>query len=106
VQQHLINPNDNEAVKLFINGKLNSLIKFISRAFKRNNWSVRKISISQSVPVDCRKKAEQNSARIHEKYRPEDVDVIMNADETFLLFYPFRDKLLATTGIKRVGLAV
>jgi len=58
------------------------------------------------VPVDWCKKAEQNSARIREKFRAEDVDVIMNADETFFLFHPFGDKLLAPTGIKRVGSAV
>jgi len=106
VQQHLTNSNDNEAVKLFVNGKRNTLTKFISRTLRRNNWSIRKITISQSVPVDWRKKAEQNSARIRAKFRAEDVDVVVNADETFLLFHPFGDKLLAPTGIKRVGSAV
>ena len=106
MQQHLTNSNDNEAVKLFVNGKRNTLTKFISRTLRRNNWSIRKITISQSVPVDWRKKAEQNSARIRAKFRAEDVDVVVNADETFLLFHPFGDKLLAPTGIKRVGSAV
>jgi len=67
---------------------------------------VRKISTSQSVPVDWRKKDKEISARIHEKIRVEDVDVIVNADKMFLLFHPFGDKLLAPTGAKHVGLAV
>jgi hypothetical protein len=67
---------------------------------------VKKNSISRSVPVDWRKKAEENSARIREEFREEDVDVVVNADKTFLLFHPFGEKLLALTGAKHVGLAV
>jgi hypothetical protein len=72
----------------------------------RRHWSVRKISISQSVPVDWRKKAEDNSTRIRERFRLENVDVVVNADETFLLFHPFGEKLLAPLGVKHVGTAV
>jgi hypothetical protein len=61
VQQHLTNSNDNEAVELFVNGKRNILTKFISRTLRRKNWSIRKITISQSVPVDWRKKAEKKT---------------------------------------------
>jgi uncharacterized protein (UPF0210 family) len=53
---------------------------------KRNNFSVRKMTISQSVPVDWRQKAEDNTRRIREKFKAEKVDVVVNADETFLLF--------------------
>jgi hypothetical protein len=89
-----------------VKGKQNTFHKFMSRVLKRNQWSVRKITISQSVPVDWRQKAEMNSARIREKFREENVDVVVNADETFLLFHPFGEKLIAPTGIKRVGSAV
>jgi hypothetical protein len=64
-------------------------VKYISRTLKWNHSSVRKISTSQSVPVDWRKKDKEISARIHEKIRVEDVDVIVNADKMFLLFHPF-----------------
>jgi hypothetical protein len=106
VQQHVLTSKNAEAIKLFIEGKRNTLQKFISRVLKRKRWSVRKITISQSVPVDWRNKAEQNSERIRERFRSENVDVVINADETFLLFHPFGEKLLAPMGVKRVGTAV
>jgi hypothetical protein len=40
-----------------------------------------------------------NSARIREKNREENVDVVINADEAFLLFHPFCEKFIAPTGI-------
>jgi hypothetical protein len=67
---------------------------------------VEKNSISRSVSVDWHKKAEENSARIREKFREEDIDVVVNADETFLLFHPFGERLLAPTGAKHAGSAV
>ena len=72
----------------------------------RNRFSIRKISISQSVPVDWRSKAEENTARIRATFLKEDVDVVINADETFLLFHPFGQRLIAPTGVKRVGSVV
>jgi hypothetical protein len=106
VQQHITASKDTEGIKLFIEGKRNTLVKYISHTLKRNHWSGRKNSISRSVPVDWCKKAEENSTRIREKFREEDVDGVVNADETFLLFHPFGEKLLAPTGAKRVGSAV
>jgi len=50
---------------------------------------VRKISISQSVPPDWREKVEENAARIRHTFLKEKVDIVINADETFLLFHPF-----------------
>jgi len=72
----------------------------------RNRFSIRKISISQSVPVDWRSKAEENTARIRATFLKEDVDVVINADETFLLFHSFRKRLIAPTGVKQVGSVV
>jgi hypothetical protein len=40
------------------------------------------------------------------KFRTQNIDVVMNADETFLLFHPFGEKLLAPTRIKHVETAV
>jgi hypothetical protein len=64
------------------------------------------MSILQSVPVDWRSKAEQNISRIREKFLSEKVDVVVNADETFLLFHPLGDWLVAPTGVKSVGTVV
>ena len=36
----------------------------------------------------------------------EKVDVVINADETFLLFHPFGQRLIAPTGIKCIGSVV
>jgi hypothetical protein len=55
----------------------------------RNRFSVWIISISQSVPSDWCSKAEENATRIRATFMKEDVDVVINADETFLLLYPF-----------------
>ena len=51
-------------------------------------------------------KTEENAARIRDKFSAENVDVVVNADETFLLFHPFGEKVIAPTGMKRVGSAV
>ncbi len=67
IRQHIISNCDAAAVNTFVEGKPNTLHKFISRLLRRNPWSVRKISISQSVPVDWRLKAESNSERIRQK---------------------------------------
>jgi hypothetical protein len=106
VMQHVKKENNTRAVDQFVNGKRNTFNKFIQRVLKRNNFSVRKMTTSQSVPVDWRQKAEDNTRRIREKFKAEKVDVVVNADETFLLFHPFGERLLAPTGVKRVGTAV
>jgi hypothetical protein len=106
IQQHISSNCSDVAVDIFMKGKRNTLHKFISRVLERHQWSVRKILISQSVPVDWRIKVEMNSARIRKKFKDKDVDVVINADETFLLFHPFGEKLIAPPGIKRVGSAV
>jgi hypothetical protein len=86
--------------------KTATLNRYVQRVLARNNFSVRKISISQSVPPDWREKAEENAARIRHTFLKEKVDIVINADETFLLFHPFGQRLIAPTGVKRVGSAV
>ncbi len=101
-----VNDMDTAAINTFVNGKRNTLNRHGQRVLQRNHFSVRKISISQSVLVDWRQKAESNASRIREKLRDEKVDVIINADEMFLLFHPFGERLIAPTGVKRVGTVV
>jgi len=52
VQQDVTGGDDACALKMFVMGKCNTLQKFIGRSLKRNKWSVQKITISQSIPVD------------------------------------------------------
>jgi len=106
VQQKIINDNETYAMTQFVSGKRDTLQKFISRTLQRNNWSVRKMTISQSIPVDWRIKSEQNCAWIRQRFLKEDVDVVVNEDETFLLFHPFGENLTAPRGVKHVGTAM
>jgi len=103
LQQHIISIDDVCAINNFVKGKPNTVQKFIMRTLISNNWSVRKITISQSIPVDWRTKAFENTAHIQKKFSEENVDVVVNADETFLLFHPFGEKVIAPLGMKRTG---
>jgi hypothetical protein len=67
VRQYLRTAGDAAAIDTFVDGKRNTLNRYVQRVLKQNRFSVRKISISQSVPVDWRKKAEDNAARVREK---------------------------------------
>jgi predicted ATP-dependent Lon-type protease len=55
--------------------------------------------------VDWRVKAEDNALRIRNLFKDENVDVVINADETFVLFHMQDHKLIVPTGMKRVGTA-
>ena len=105
VQRHVMKDGSDDEKMLFVNGKKNTTSKFIQRVLKRNRFSIRKNSISQSVPVDWRIKAESNAARIRAQFLEEDVDVVINADETFVLFHMQDNRMIVPTGIKRVGSA-
>ena len=87
-----------------VNDKRATWNKYVQHVLSRNNFSVRKMSISQSVPPDWRQNAEDNTARTWKTFSRENVDV--NADETFLLFHPLGQRLIAPTGVKHVGTAL
>ncbi len=99
-QHHVMKEGSDDEIKLFVNGKKNTTGKFIQHVLKRNKYSIRKNSISQSVPVDWQMKAESNAARIRAQFLEEDVDVVINADETFVLFHMQDHRLIVPTGIK------
>jgi hypothetical protein len=63
-QRHVNATEDQETKKMFVNGKKNSVHQFIGRVLKANKYSIRKKSISQSVPTDWRSKADENALRI------------------------------------------
>lgn len=104
--KHLESVSKEDLYEDFLHGKRCTLNRYVQRVLARNKFSIRKISISQSVPTDWRSKAEDNTARIRATFLKEDVDVVINADETFLLFHPFGQRLIAPTGVKRVGSVV
>ena len=70
---------------------------------ERFRWSDRKISISQSVPVNWRTLAEEDALRICHVFRSNNVDVEIAADETFMQFHAAKDRCIAPVGVKRTG---
>jgi hypothetical protein len=76
---------------------------WVKRVLNRAGWSFRKNSVGQTVPPDWRKKAERNAAKITKRFKDEEVDVVLNADQTFVNFYMEETEVVAPTGIKRVG---
>ncbi len=102
-QRHVNATEDLEAKKMFVDGKRNSVHQFIGRVLKANKYSIRKNSISQSVPTDWRSKAEENALRIRTLFKAENVEVVINADKTFVLFHTKENRLIVPQGVKRVG---
>jgi len=78
-QAHVRKDKDEEALNLYVNGKKNTANKFLHCVLKRNQYSVCKNSISQSIPVDWRVKAEENALRIRNQFNVAKVDVMINA---------------------------
>ena len=79
------------------------LSNWVSRVLDRMGWSLRKNSIGQIVPPDWREQAEANAAELRNKFREANVDVMLNADQTFVNFYPEESVVVAPTGTNRVG---
>jgi len=89
VLQNINSGNKEDKYEDFVHGKRSTLNRYVQCMLARNRFSVWIISISQSVPSDWCSKAEENATRIRATFMKEDVDVVINADETFLLLYPF-----------------
>ena len=60
-------------------------------------------TVSQKVPDNWVQIAQIEAERICETMRAAEVDVLINADETFVLFYPEDGHVIAPEGAKRVG---
>ena len=80
-----------------------SWCNWLKAALRPVAFTVRKNSIGQTVPANWRAQATANAKEIREKMRKAEVDVVVNADQTFVHFYPENDKVLAPTGSRRVG---
>ena len=105
-QLHYMVLKHQDTANHFSQAKRATLNRYVQHVLARNNFSVQKISISQSVPPIWREKAMENAARIRNNFSKHKVDTVINADETFLPFHPFGQRLIAPTGIKRVRTAV
>ena len=77
------------------------LSNWITRVLQRYGWAMRKNSIGQTVPPNWRALAEKNAADLRKLML--EVDVLVNADQTFVNFYPEEKIVVAPVGTKRVG---
>lgn len=80
--------------------KLNVIIK---RVLGKHGLTVRKKTVSQSIPKDWRTIAIQSTSKIRQQFRKVGVSVVLSADETFIRFNESSDHCIAPKGIKRVG---
>ena len=65
--------------------------------------TIRKCTVSQKVPDNWVQIAQVEAERISQTFRDAEVDVLVNADETFFRFFPESDHVIAPIGSKRVG---
>ena len=78
-------------------------VNWINRVMAREGWSFRHNSVGQTLPEDWRQKAEDNVARINKKFKDDNVDIVRNADQTFVQFFMEEEYVAAPTGTKRIG---
>ena len=82
------------------------LANFVSRTLDYFGFCVRKSTVSQSIPNNWKDLAMKGAERVRNKFKNEDVSVVISADETFLRFHESSSQLLAPKGAKRVGTAI
>jgi hypothetical protein len=69
-------------------GKETALAEFLKHALDRINFSCQKNSVGQKVPENWRELLIQNVKNIRELFAKEKVDIVVNADQCFIRFYP------------------
>lgn len=79
------------------------LSNFLTRCLNRIHFGARSESIGQKVPDNWRPMAEADAKTIRTDFKAADIDIVMNADQTFVHFYSEVGKVLAPKGTKRVG---
>jgi len=89
--------------KLLLASKVSPLSQWVSRALSRNGMTIRKSTVSQKVPDNWVQIAQVEAERISQTFRDAEVDILVNADETFIRFYPETNHVIAPIGSKRVG---
>ena len=76
---------------------------WLDRVLARSGWSLRANSIGQTVPENWRPMSVANAARIQKSYKEANVQVTINADQTFVKFFMEEAQVVAPTGTKRIG---
>ena len=80
-----------------------ALSQWLSRVLARHHFSIRKESISQTVPTNWLQVCQESTALIRQTMSSAGVTRLVNADEMFLQFYPKESHLIAPTNVHRVG---
>ena len=60
-------------------------------------------TVSQKIPANWVELAQVDALRISEQMKAAGVEVLLNADETLVKFYPAEDRVVAPKGSQRVG---
>jgi len=79
------------------------LANFVSRTLEYCGFCTRKSTVSQKIPTNWKDLAIEGAARVRQKFKAENVSVVIAADETFLRFHESSSEVLAPRGAKRVG---
>ena len=66
--------------------KTSVLCNFLRRSMDRIGYVVRQHSIGQTIPQDWKDQAITSSMEIRKRFQENNVDVILNADQTFVKF--------------------
>jgi len=94
--------NEFEARMGLNSGKiLPALSQWVQRRLQKHNWSIRAESVSQKVPTNWFQVAIDSMAKLRNEMK--NVNVMINADEVFINFYPRETKFVVPKGTKRVG---
>ena len=78
-----------------------ALAQWVRRQLTGASWSVRKESVSQTVPRNWIGNALDASSKIRDAMKV--CDVVINADEVFIKYYPRETEFIVPRGTRRVG---
>ena len=89
--------------KNILDGSANAFTQWTLRSLKRMNFSCRRKSLSQSIPLYWKDKALCGAERVRNRFQEENVEVVLAEDETFLKFHERSDTYIVPKGTKRIG---
>ena len=81
-------------------GNTNPFYVFLKRSLQRINFTDRKATISQQIPIDWKDRAREGAARVVKTFREKNVGAVMAADETFIRFHERNSRILLPSGEK------
>ena len=84
-------------------GKEAQLSRFVTDVIKREGFAVRKKSIGQTVPDNWREQAVEAAEIFRSVLKEEDVDDVVSADQTFVVYCNESKFVVAPAGVRRVG---